>query len=222
MFHIQVKDKIFGEDWLECFATEIMDAKYDKTDVAEVVKGLTHLNAHHKADLLQVLQENNKMFNGTLGIYPHKKVHIDINPNAKPVRSRPYPVPRIHLKTFKKELDHLVRIGILAAQQESEWASPSFIIPKKDGRVCWISNLCQLNKVIRCKQYPLPIITDILRKRSGYKFFTKLDISMQYYTFELNKESQDLCTIITLFGKYKYLRLPMGLKCSTDIAQAAM
>ncbi len=30
MFHIQVEDKIFGEDWLECFATEILDAKYDK------------------------------------------------------------------------------------------------------------------------------------------------------------------------------------------------
>ncbi len=85
------------------------------------------------------------MFNGTLGVYPHKKVYIDIDPNAKPVHSRPYPVPRIHLKTFKKELDHLVRIGVLAAQQESEWASPSFIIQKKDGRVRWIGNLCQLH-----------------------------------------------------------------------------
>ncbi len=117
MSHILVKDEIFSEDWLECFATEILDAKYDETDVAEVVKGLTHLNAHRKADLLRVLQENNKMFDGTLGVYPHKKVHIDIDPNAKPVHSRPYPVPRIHLKTFKKELDHLVTIGVLAAQQ---------------------------------------------------------------------------------------------------------
>jgi hypothetical protein len=48
MFHIQVEDEIFGEDWLECFATEILDAKYEKTDVAEVVKGLTHLNTHQK------------------------------------------------------------------------------------------------------------------------------------------------------------------------------
>jgi hypothetical protein len=48
MFHIQVKDKIFGEDWLECFATAILDAKYEKTDVSEVVKGLAHLYTHKK------------------------------------------------------------------------------------------------------------------------------------------------------------------------------
>jgi hypothetical protein len=52
MFHIQVEDELFGEDWLEYFATEVLDAKYEKTDVLEVVKGLTHLNAHQKADLL--------------------------------------------------------------------------------------------------------------------------------------------------------------------------
>ncbi len=46
MFHIQVKDELFGEDWLKCFATKILDAKNEKTDVVEVVNRLTHLNAH--------------------------------------------------------------------------------------------------------------------------------------------------------------------------------
>ncbi len=32
MFHIQLKDKIFGEDWLKSFATEILNAKYKKID----------------------------------------------------------------------------------------------------------------------------------------------------------------------------------------------
>jgi hypothetical protein len=91
-------------------------------------------------------------------------------------------------------------------------------LSKEDNRACWISISCQLNKVKRCKQYPLPIIMDILRKRSRYKFFTKLDDSMQYYMFELDSKSQDSCTIITPFGKYKYLRLPMELKCSPDVA----
>ena len=37
---IQLEDTIFGEDWLDSFATEILNAKYELTDVASVVNTL--------------------------------------------------------------------------------------------------------------------------------------------------------------------------------------
>jgi hypothetical protein len=217
-------EEIFGMDWYDptCYASEIMDAKYGHVSTDDVAEQLTHLTADQRNDMKVLFRDFKKLFDGTLGVYPHRKFHIDLIPGAKPKHSRPYPVPRIHLAAFKKELDRLVNIGVLSPTGASEWGSPTFITPKKDNTVRWVSDLRELNKVVLRKQYPLPIITDILKKRSGYKFFSKLDISMQYYTFELDEESKDLTTIVTPFGKYRYNVLPMGLKCSPDFAQETM
>ena len=87
-------------------------------------------------------------------------------------------------------------MGVLEPQGLSRWASPSFIVPKKDSAVRWISDLRELNKVVIRNQYPLPIICGVLKKLIRYKFFTTLDISMQYYTLELDNESAEACTIV--------------------------
>ncbi len=39
------------------------------------------------------------------------------------------------------------------------------------------------------QKYPLPVIQDIIHQVSEYKYFTKLDFSMQYSTFQLHEES---------------------------------
>ena len=91
-------------------------------------------------------------------------------------------------------------MGVLEPLGLSRWASPFFIILKKD-----------LNKVVIRNQYSLPNIGDILKKRSGYNFFSKIDISMQYYTLELDNESAEACTIVAPFGKFEYCSVPLGL-----------
>ncbi len=210
---IQQEVDYFGMDWYDptCFAIELLDAKYEKVQIKDVANPLEYLSTQQKADLKQVLSEFTKLFDGTLGVYPHRNFHIQLEPGAKPRHARPYPIPVTQLETFKKELIHFCEIGVLGPQGASEWSSPTFITPPKDGRIHWVSDLRELDKVVRCHQYPLPIIQDILRMRNGYKFFTKIDILMQYCTlFELNEESKDLCTISTPFGKFKYNRLPIS------------
>ena len=150
---IQKEESLFGKDWLGCYLTApILDAKYEKASIPEVVSRLTYLTKEQRIALERVLTKHSKLFDGTLGVYPHKKVHLELEEGAKPVHARAYSIPKIHLETFKRELDHLVELGVLSCQGSSEWASPTFIIPKKDGRVRWISNLHALNKVIKRRQ----------------------------------------------------------------------
>ena len=126
------------------------------------------------------------------------------------------------MRRVQRELDHLVMIGVLEHSGASQWASGTFIIPKKDGRIRWISDFRALNKCIKRKTYPLPCISDILSKRTGYTYFSKLDISMAYYTFELDDESKDLCMINMPYGLYRYRFLPLGVMQSPDFCQETM
>jgi hypothetical protein len=101
---IQQDMEFFGMDWYDptCYATEILDAKYEKVHIDDLVDQLNHLNDQQKTDIKQVLSKFTKLFDGTLGVYPLRKFHIDLEPGAKPKHARAYPVPVIHLETFKR------------------------------------------------------------------------------------------------------------------------
>ena len=65
----------------------------------------------------------------------------------------------------------------------------------------------------------MPKIQDIMNWRGKYKYFTKIDLSMFFYCFELDDESKELCMINTPYGLFRYTRLAMGVKVSPDVAQ---
>jgi hypothetical protein len=126
------------------------------------------------------------------------------------------------LDTLKKEVERLVEIGVLKKQPRSEWASPTFIIPKSNGTVRFISDFREVNKRLVRTPFPIPKIATILQEMEGFTYATALDLNMGYYTIRLDGDAQKICTIILPWGKYSYLRLPMGIAGSPDIFQERM
>jgi len=182
---------------------QILESKYDPVAVDQVVDQLTQFKSSQQEQLKKLLHKYTKLFSGKLGQYPHCKVHLELNSDTHPRFQQAYPMPHAHHDVFKTELDHLTYLRVLSRCGASEWAAPSLIIPKKDGRFRWIGDFREINKCIKHHIYPLPRIADI-------QYFSKLDISMQYYTFKLDKPSKKLCVINTPFDLYRYNCLPMG------------
>ena len=59
---------------------------------------------------------------------------------------------------------------------------PTFIIPKKEGTVRFISDFREVNKRIVRTPYPIPKIATILQEMEGFTYATSLDLNMGYYT----------------------------------------
>jgi len=201
----------------------ILPSKYEGIESLEaIVSAQSHLTREEQAKLLTTLQGFHALFAGKLGCYKKKKVHLELKPGSQPKHMKPFPVPLSQHAIFLSEAQRLCDIEVLAKCGLSLHAYPTFIVPKKDGRVRWVSDFRELNKMLVRVIYGIPRIRDIMIRRKKYKYFTKLDLTMHFYTFELDEESSWLCVIVTPFGKYRYLRLPMGICNSPDIAQEAM
>jgi Reverse transcriptase (RNA-dependent DNA polymerase) len=200
----------------------ITEADYSPVDIKEHVMGLTELSLQEKNKLLATLLQYPDLFQGGLGTLNIKPVHFELVEGAKPYHAKPFPVPQAYVNLTKKELARLIKEGVFEANHDSEWAAPTFIQPKKTGDIRILTDFRRLNEQLKRKPHPLPKIQDLLQKLSGFQYVTALDLSMGYYHIPLDEESSKLCTTILPWGKFRYLRLPMGIKNSPDIFQAVM
>jgi hypothetical protein len=171
---------------------------------------------------LQLLKKYEPLFDGTLGDWKTKPISFQVKEGVSPYHSRAFPVPKICEETLIKELERLVKLGVLERQPASEWASPSFIIPKRNGTVCFLSNFWEVNKRLIRKPFPIPKINTVLPEIEGFTFAMALDLNMGYYTIRMDPDASRIFTVIFPWGKYSYKRLPMGVAGYPDIFQSTM
>eukprot|EP00957_Ditylum_brightwellii_P057746 4378134-Ditylum_brightwellii.AAC.1 len=62
------------------------------------------------------------------------------------------------MKVFRTEIERLVELGVLKPNTTSEWAAPTFGIPKKKGEIQIVTNFRKINKSLKRSPHPLPLI----------------------------------------------------------------
>jgi hypothetical protein len=201
----------------------ILDAKYQKADLQSIGRdNCKHLSANQQKKLLQLLKKYESLFDGTLGDSKTKPVSFQLKEGVSPYHGQAFPVPKIHKDTVMKEVERLGELGVLERQPASEWALPSFIIPKKVRTVFFLSDFCEVNKRLARTLFPIPKISTVFQEIEGFTFATALDLNMGYYTIRLDPDASKICTIKFPWGKYSYKQLPMGIAGYPDIFQRKM
>ena len=89
-------------------AVSILYAKYEKADLLAVIKdNCVHLSSAEQVQLLQLLQKIEHLFDGTLGDWKTSPVKLELKHDAKPYYDRAFPIPSIHKKTLRTDVNRL-------------------------------------------------------------------------------------------------------------------
>ncbi|KAG3122723.1 hypothetical protein PI126_g24031 [Phytophthora idaei] len=173
--------------------------------------------------IMTLLDKFPRLFSGKLGTFKKEPYVIPLQPDAESYAGKPFSIPLAYFDATRKEIERLVAFGVLEPDSSSEWASPAFVIPKKDGTVRLVCDFRQLNKRVRRSYYPVRSVPEMIRSVPKPKFVSAFDVPLSYYTRLLAKRNRDATAIVVAgLGKFVFNRLPMGVSTAPDEFQASM
>ena len=79
-----------------------------------------------------------------------------------------------------------------------------------------------LNEAIKREHYPMKTIEEVVAEIPGAKVFSTLDAKSGFWQIKLNEASSKLCTFNSPFGRYRFTRLPFGIKSAPEVFQKSM
>ncbi|XP_054259844.1 uncharacterized protein K02A2.6-like [Macrosteles quadrilineatus] len=163
------------------------------------------------------------VFQAGIGTVKDIKVDLTLKENSQPIFCKARNVPFALKEKLDKELDRLVENEVIYPVTKTNWASPIVIVPKSDStvRVCGDFKTT-INPCLRTDHYPLPLPEEIFSNISGAKMFCKIDLTAAYNQLCVNETAQELLTINTTRGLFRYRKLPFGITSAGAIFQSVM
>ena len=152
---------------------------------------------------------------------------VNFKVKGRPRRFNPRPLSSALLREAHKQVDDLLKGGIIERCDQSAWASPIVMVPKKalGGVVRWrmAIDYRYVNRLLQDDNYPLPVITDLYNKLHNKRYFTCIDLNWGFWNVRLDPECQQY-TAFTVPDKgiFSWKVLPFGMKTSPTEFQHAV
>ncbi|XP_031359175.1 uncharacterized protein K02A2.6-like [Photinus pyralis] len=182
------------------------------------LKEIYAINKNCNSGYEKLINDNSNLFKGIGKV--GRPYHIELNENAMPVVKPIRNVPFAIQEQFKKHLNELVNLKIIErVEGSSEWVNSYVIVRKNNGSLRICLDPKNLNESIKDSKYKLTSLDDIISNINGSTVFTLLDATSGFWNIPLDKESSKLCTFATPFGRYKFLRMPFGIKTASEVFQ---
>ena len=160
----------------------------------------------------EVVKAYPEVFNDRVGRFPGK-VKLHLREGAVPscnVSSRVSPHIKTQLREALRKLEE--KEVIRRVEEPTEWVSRLSIQIKKSGELRLCLDPRALNESLIREVFHTPALDELLPELKGARIFSKFDLSDGFWHCELEKESSLLITFQTPFGRYRFKRLPFGLK----------
>jgi len=134
------------------------------------------------------------------------------------------PVRRVPFKSregVELEINKMLEHGVIERSQ-AEWCTPVVPVAKPDGSVWICIDYRGLNAVTPQRRYYLPTLDDLLDRAGQCSIMSTLDLTSGFHQIEMEEEYKDLTTFGSPQGKFRFCRMPFGLKNAPAIFQCVV
>ena len=180
------------------------------TMTVEDVKINPDLESRQLSDVKSLLSDFKGVFSDLPGCTDAIEHEIELL-RDKPIKVKPYPLPFHSEETVKKEVDNMLKSGIVQ-ESNSPYASPIVLVKKKDNKTRFCIDFRRLNMITVGNAQKIPDPEQLFTKLRHARYFTKLDLTKGYWQIKIAKDSQKYTAFMTDNGLYEFVRMPFGLK----------
>lgn len=184
----------------------------------QLLQKVETITTKHPTSKDELIAQHPTVFQG-LGQFPGEH-HIHVDSKIVPVIHGCRKIPLAVMSKLKSTLDQLLQADVIApVTQPTPWVNSLVVTEKKNGslRVCLDPR--DLNRAVLRQHFSIPTTEDVLCKLSGKKIFSIFDEKDGYWQVKLDTESSLLCTFNTPWGRYRFKRLPFGVKSASEVFQ---